>query len=226
MKIEKAILLTSLPILAAICVASAPVYAAGGLGVGLYGNVNGKASVDSSGTGVSAQGNIHAGARVESGSASSASGTVTSTASSTPNNEVGMEHRSAVANAVQELLSISGRVGGIGSEISVIAQAQNQNQTKIDSDVSAIQNSNGVVKFFIGPNYTAINDAQKLLSVNEQQIQVLEQLQTEVTSTTDQQQISNQINVLQQTNAQLNAYVQAQANTFSLFGWFVKLFAK
>ncbi len=223
MKLNKVILFTLLPVFAALSVASATAYAAE-TGAGAQSDTNAGVSVNGLGIGVSAQGRVRSEAGVRGNSSSSASSTATSSASSTPNNENGIEHRSAVADAVHELLSISGRVGGVGPEISIVAQAQNRNQTKIDDDVNAIQNTNGVVKFFIGPNYAAIKDAQKLLSDNQQQIQVLEGLQSQVTSTTDQQQIANQINVLQQTNAQLNTYVQAQSNTFSLFGWLVKLF--
>lgn len=116
--------------------------------------------------------------------------------------------------------------GRIGQEIRVIAQAQEQNQVKLDTAIGNIQNRNGVAKFFIGPNFGAINDAERIIVNNQQQIQVLTQLQGEVTSTADQQQLTNQINVLQQTNTQLNAYVQAQSNGFSVFGWLVKLFVK
>ncbi|MCL5007016.1 MAG: hypothetical protein M1153_02665 [Patescibacteria group bacterium] len=163
---------------------------------------------------------------VSSGTLPAAPGVVTSSATSTPKNIVGIEHRSAVANAVQQLLNVADRTGGIGQQIRTVAQAQSQNQSRLDTDVSSIQSRNNVVKFFIGPNFSAIKDAQNVLRQNQQQIQTLQQLQSQVTSTADQRQIQNQVNVLQQTNTQLGDYIQTQANSFSLFGWLAKLLAK
>lgn len=236
MKTSKITMLLSLSALIALCASSIPAYAAVNARGSAYTNDNAGVSVNGLGVGVSAEGqaNVNARGHVEATSSengsSTATGTATGTAavnsSSTVNNEIGIEHRSAVANAVQELLGIADRTGGIGQEIRVIAQAQEQNQVKLDTAIGNIQNRNGVAKFFIGPNFGAINDAERIIVNNQQQIQVLTQLQSEVTSTADQQQLTNQINVLQQTNTQLNAYVQAQSNGFSVFGWLVKLFVK
>ena len=148
---------------------------------------------------------------------------VTGTQAGAGPNVIALQRRSAVANAVQQMLQVAGRVGGIGQQIRVIAQNQEQNQTKAEDNLTQVQNRNAIVKFLIGPNYGAINNAQKLIQQNQQQIQQLNQLKSQVTSQADQQQLTQQISVLEQANQQLGNSLQQASQGFSLFGWLFRL---
>ncbi len=148
---------------------------------------------------------------------------VTGTQAGAGPNVIALQRRSAVANAVQQMLQVAGRVGGIGQQIRVIAQNQEQNQTKAEDNLTQVQNRNAIVKFLIGPNYGAINNAQKLIQQNQQQIQQLNQLKSQVTSQADQQQLTQQISVLEQANQQLGNSLQQASQRFSLFGWLFRL---
>jgi len=136
------------------------------------------------------------------------------------------ERRSQVANAVQEMLQVAERNGGIGQQIKLIAQNQNQNQEKIEVSLQNVQKRSGFAKFFIGANYGEINKAQKMLEQNQEQIQQLNQIRNQLSNKGDQQQLTEQIQTLEQTNLQINNSLETTQKGFSLFGWMFRLFSK
>jgi hypothetical protein len=134
-----------------------------------------------------------------------------------------VQKRSQVANAVQVLLQIADRNGGIGQQVRVIAQNQNQNRMKLEQNVANIQSRGGFAKFFIGSNYGEIKDAQKALEQNREQIRQLNQIRTKLSNQGDQQQLTEQIKALEQANLEIENSLTDAQNGFSLFGWFNKL---
>lgn len=141
------------------------------------------------------------------------------------NKSRGEERRSEVANAVHELLSVADRVGGIGEQVRVIAQAQNQNQEQIEDSVEKIEKQNKLTTFLIGPNHGEINKAAKLTVKNEEQIVELKALQTTMTDQTEIQKTTEQIQTLEKANLEVKTTLETAQKTFSLFGWLRKLFA-
>lgn len=133
------------------------------------------------------------------------------------------QRRSQVASAVQAMLQIADREGGIGQQVRVIAQAQNQNQVKLEQNLEKIQSRSGVAKFFIGPNYGEIKDAQKTLEQNREQIRQLNQIRTQLSNEGDQEQLTEQIRVLEQVNQEIENALSNVQSGFSLFGWLNKL---
>ncbi len=131
--------------------------------------------------------------------------------------------RSEVANAVQEMLSVADRAGGIGSEIKVIAQAQNENQLKIENSIKNIEGRNGFVKFLIGPDYNEVDNAQKALSQNKEQITQLNQIKAKITNQADQQVLANQISILEKANVNIETSLNQSQGGFSLFGWLFRI---
>ncbi|MDD5490041.1 MAG: hypothetical protein PHP25_05190 [Candidatus Moranbacteria bacterium] len=134
-----------------------------------------------------------------------------------------VQNKSQVANAVQAMLQIADRNGGIGQQVRVIAQTQTQNQTKLEANVEKIQSRGGIVKFFVGPNYGAIKDAQMTLEQNREQIRQLNQIRTQLSNEGDQTQLTQQISVLEQANQEIETLLAASQSGFSLFGWLNKL---
>lgn len=133
------------------------------------------------------------------------------------------QRRSEVANAVQAMFQLADREGGIGEQVRVLAQNQNQNQIKLEQHIEKIQSRGGLAKFFIGPNYGEIKDAQKTLEQNREQIRQLNQIRTQLANQGDQQQLAEQIKILEQANLEIeNSLADAQSG-FSLFGWLNKL---
>lgn len=136
------------------------------------------------------------------------------------------QRRSQVANAVQQMLQMADREGGIGQQVRTIAQTQTQNQEKLETSLQKVQNRSGFAKFFIGPNYGEINNAQKLLQQNREQIASLNQIKTQLANEGDQQILAQQIQTLEQANLQIENSLNQSQKGFSLLGWMFKLFAK
>lgn len=133
------------------------------------------------------------------------------------------QRKSQVASAVQTMLQIAERSGGIGQQVRVIAQTQTQNQIKLEANLEKIQSREGVVKLFVGANYGEIKDAQKTLEQNKEQIRQLNQIRTQLSNQGDQQQLAEQIKVLEQSNQEIETLLTDAQSGFSLFGWLNKL---
>jgi len=140
--------------------------------------------------------------------------------------KISEQRRSVVANAVQEIVKVAERSGGVGQEIKIVAQTQIQNQGELETGIQKIQSRSGFAKFFIGPNYGEIKNSQKLLEQNKEQIQELDKLRTQIVSQGDQLQIVEQIQLLAEANQQIEISLNEIQGGFSLFGWVFRLFAK
>jgi hypothetical protein len=136
------------------------------------------------------------------------------------------ERKSQVAKAVQEMLQVADRVGGIGEQVRVIAQNQNQNQEQLEEKLLKVQNRNQLVRFLIGPDYNEINSAKKLLEQNQEQINQLNQIKNQLINQEDQQVLMEQVQTLNQANLEIENSLNTSQNTFSLLGWMFKFFAK
>ncbi len=140
--------------------------------------------------------------------------------------EDAQQRRSQVSNAVQEMLQVAERNGGIGEQIRIIAQAQNQNQVRIEESLEKVQNRSGFVKFFVGPNYGEIKNTAKIVEQNREQIQQLNQTMSQITNQADQQVLAEQIQVIEQANLAIENALRESQKGFSLFGWAFRLFSR
>ena len=138
----------------------------------------------------------------------------------------GEARRSQVANAVQEMLQIADRSGGIGEQVRVIAQAQNQNQERLENNLEKIQNRNRVAKFFIGPNYEEVKEAQNNLEQNRERVRQLKEIKTQLGDEADNQSLGEQIQLLEQANAEAEISLDNSTKGFSLLGWLFRFFAR
>jgi len=142
------------------------------------------------------------------------------------NSAVAEQRRSQVANAVQQMLQVADRNGGIGQQVKTIAQTQTQNQEKLETSLEKVQSRGGFAKFFVGPNYGEINNAQKLLEQNREQIKQLNQIKNQLSNQGDAQTLTQQIQTLEQANLQIENSLQNAQKGFSLFGWMFRMFSK
>lgn len=134
-----------------------------------------------------------------------------------------LERRSQVANAVQEMLRVADRNGGIGAQVRVIAQAQNQNREELEGSLEKVRGRSGAAKFLVGPNYGEINNAEKLLEQNREKIQELNEIKSQLLYS-DQQILAQQIKFLEQANIQIQNELDNAGTGFSLLGWMFKMF--
>jgi len=138
---------------------------------------------------------------------------------------VAEQRRSNVANAVQEMLQVTDRNGGIGQQVKTIAQTQTQNQEKLEMSLQKVQDRSDFTKFFVGPNYGEINNAKKLLEQNKEQISQLNQVKDQLTNQDDVQKLAQQIQTLEQANLEIENSLETAQKGFSLFGWMFRMFS-
>ncbi|MFA5746561.1 MAG: hypothetical protein WC926_00590 [Candidatus Paceibacterota bacterium] len=136
------------------------------------------------------------------------------------------QRKSQVANAVQQMLQLADRNGGIGEQVRIIVQTQTQNQEKIEANLEKIQGRSGFAKFFIGPNYGEINNAKRTLEKNKEQIKQLNEIKNQLSNQGDEQILTEQIQTLEQANLQIDNSLEESQKGFSLLGWMFKWFAK
>lgn len=136
------------------------------------------------------------------------------------------EHRSTVANFVQNLLGIADKESGIGEQIRTIAQEQNQIQEKISSGIDVIQTRSKVKTFFFGTDYKNLGEMRSEMVKVQNQIEQLTQLQSEIQNEYNKVVMEEQLQVLEQEQTRIESFINTNESKFSLFGWLVKIFAK
>ncbi|MFA6131694.1 MAG: hypothetical protein WC702_01320 [Patescibacteria group bacterium] len=141
-------------------------------------------------------------------------------------NSRAVERRSIVANAVQEVLQVTEQTDGIGEQIRVMAQAQNQNHEQAEDGLEKIQQRSGIIQFFLGPNYGEVKRTGELLEENQNRLEEMSQLMSQVTNQSDKQNLIEQIGLLETTNEELSEAVEESSKGFSLFGWLIKIFVE
>lgn len=141
-------------------------------------------------------------------------------------NAIAVQRRSQVSSAVQEMLQIAERNGGIGQQVKTIVETQTQKHEELEISLGKVQGRSNFIKFFIGPNYGEINNAQKLLAQSREQIEQLNQVRDQLASQGDTQVLAEQIQILEQANSQIADSLQNAQKGFSFLGWMFRLFSK
>ena len=138
----------------------------------------------------------------------------------------GESHRSVVATFVQSLLTVADRDGGIGQEIKVIAQQQNDTKERASDLINAVENRNKVKTFFIGTSYKNLGELHSQMVQSRNQIDQLKKLADKAESEGDKTELQTQIQTLEAEQTKINDFITRNESQFSLFGWAVKLFRK
>lgn len=137
------------------------------------------------------------------------------------------EHRSAVATFVQNLLNVADRnPGGIGDQVKIIANAQNDSKENVADAIDKIQNRNALKTFLIGTDYKNVGQLRGEMVKTENHINQLTTLLDKVINTGDKTALQEQIQTLKQEQQKINDFLKANEDKFSLLGWLVKLFNK
>lgn len=137
---------------------------------------------------------------------------------------MGEQRRSQVANAVHQMLQVADRVGGIGQQVRVIAQSQQENHEEVEAKLEKIKERSGFAKFFIGPKYDEITKAKELIKQDKDKIKNLEDLESVLTNEEDKAKITEQIEVIKKAMTEVENIVGEEQKGFSLFGWLAKIF--
>ena len=135
------------------------------------------------------------------------------------------EHRSVVANFVQGLLKVADREkGGIGEQVRVVAQQQNQSDATATEAINKIQNRSKIKTFLIGSDYKNLGALRSEVVHTRNRLDQLNRLLPTVQNASDTVEIQNQIQTLEQEQTKIENFIKTQEGKFSLFGWLFKLF--
>ncbi len=133
-------------------------------------------------------------------------------------------HRSAVANFVQTLLKTAeSSEPGIGKQVRIIAQEQNDANTTTEEALKKIQTRNKIKTFLIGTDYKNLGALRSEMVQTRNRLEKLNKVITKATTTPE---IQTQIKNLEQEQTKIESFIKSQESKFSLFGWLVKLFRK
>ncbi|MBA3732784.1 hypothetical protein H0W91_00175 [Patescibacteria group bacterium] len=133
-------------------------------------------------------------------------------------------HRSAVSVFVKGLLAVAGREGGIGSQVRVIAQEQNDSASTTVEAMSKIEERSAFKTFLIGTDFknTALLRSELVKTGNR--INKLKVLSKQKIKAESKVELETEIKVMENDEARIETFVDSNENEFSLFGWVAKRF--
>ena len=136
------------------------------------------------------------------------------------------EHLSIVAQQVDNLLSFPDRRGGIGDQVRVIAQEQEQIQERVRESLEQLENRPRFMVKLFGPNYKAINRLQATIEQNEQLVEELLILQENALYPAEKEDLSSAITALEQQNTLLFQQIQLSSGDNGFLGWVFRFFSQ
>ena len=136
------------------------------------------------------------------------------------------EHLSIVAQQVDNLLSFPDRRGGIGDQVRVIAQEQEQIQERVRESLEQLENRPRFMVKLFGPNYKAINRLQATIEQNEQLVEELLILQENALYPAEKEDLGSAITALEQQNTLLFQQIQLSSGDNGFLGWVFRFFSQ
>ncbi len=135
-------------------------------------------------------------------------------------------HRSAVAAMVKSLLAVADREGGIGSDVRGIARMQSDSASTSAEAIAKIEGRGPIKTFLVGSDYKNMGQIRSEIEMTQNNVHRLKNLLMKTASSTDRIELVTQIRALENSQKQLDAFVKAHENSFSLLGWVAKMFSK
>lgn len=137
-----------------------------------------------------------------------------------------LERRSQVAAAIMEMERIGDSNQGMGEQVRVVAQSQNEGQDRVETTLQAIQGRSRFTKFLVGPDYKKIKEIESELETQQTRVQEMVKLSNQLENEGDAQIMMEQIALLQDVEDQIRQELENEQGGFSLFGWLFRWFAK
>lgn len=134
-------------------------------------------------------------------------------------------HRSAVASLVASLLADAERDGGIGAEVRAVAQSQKDSAPTISAAMKKVEERSALKTFFLGTDWKNTGALRSEIAKTDADIDRLEAALDRATDDSVKEDLALQIEALKDARANIETFVEAHEGTFSLFGWFTKLFS-
>lgn len=137
----------------------------------------------------------------------------------------GEETQLQVATSEMEQLMDMGMFNkDLENQVKTVAQEQAQAQSQIQIQLNKLESRSNLSKKIFGPDYLAIKNLKQQMEQNRLRIQLLTELQNQVTNQMDESQIEEAIQALVDQNTSLEEQINAEEGIGSILGWLVKLF--
>ena len=135
-------------------------------------------------------------------------------------------HAGTVSDFVQSLLQVADKEGGVGEQVRLIAQQQNQSASTTIQAMEKVQTRNKVQTFLFGSDYKNLGALRSETVQTRNRLQQLNNLMVSVQSDTDKVELQAQVQVLEQEQTKIENFIKEQEGKFSLFGWLVRVFSQ
>lgn len=142
------------------------------------------------------------------------------TTSTKGNGKVNAEtHGSVVVAVVKNLLSVAERDGGIGAQVRLVAQSQNESASTTVKAMTEIEHRNFLKRLFFGSDYKNLGELRTEVVRAQNDISRLEDAYDRTQDASLKADLRAQIDALTQAQVKLDAFIKAHESSFSLFGW-------
>jgi hypothetical protein len=129
-----------------------------------------------------------------------------------------------VSEAVLSLLAMPERKGGIGQEVKMIAQQQNDDQPKINASIEKIQTRSKLAKTLFGADKESLKELKQLQVNNQLRIESMQELMTRTTNEAELTELKVALSAMVDQNAEIASEIVAADSTPGVFGWMLRLF--
>jgi hypothetical protein len=134
-------------------------------------------------------------------------------------------YRSAVSLFVQALLHDADRDGGIGAEVRRVAQSQNTSASTTADAIAHVEARGKFWSLLFGTDWKNIGTLRSEIARTNADIARLNAALASTTDVSVKADLQTELTALTSEQAKVKTFVDAHANSFSLLGWFTKLFA-
>ena len=132
-------------------------------------------------------------------------------------------HRSTVASFVQSLKEVADREGGIGNQVRIIAQQQNESKEKVAKEIEAVESRGKVKTFLLGTDYKNLGKLRSEMVQVKNQTEQLNRLAGGAENEESRNELRVQAQILKQEQINIQSFIDENENNFSLFGWVARL---
>jgi len=135
-------------------------------------------------------------------------------------------HRNNMNSFMKTLFGVNDREDGFGRQVREIAHRQNESGTTTEKAMLEIGNRGATRKFLFGDDYKNLGAIRSEIATTTNNILQLKNLLDRTINTQDRAILVAQIQNLETQQAMMNTYLTMHEDSFSMFGWFMKMFSK
>lgn len=130
----------------------------------------------------------------------------------------------AMGDVVENMVRLSFQLENedLGQQIRTVTQQQLQSLDRTNQALDKTEGRSAIAKFFIGANYNQLKIAKQEMEQNRLRIQELNRIRAQISNESDETELKNQIQILEEQNTALSNQINDILSGFSLLGWFFK----